>query len=241
MATCVGLFLFTRIVISRCDSNFTIALAMWAFLRAPRRRGAAPAVLGIRSRCQPGDRASAEKPDRPRFSRLAAGGALSFPDQAIFFWLAPGSGYVPSAVYSLHSSLQRPGTFWPRFVIHPISLSRFTAVRANTTASLVLFYQRAGPSLPQFALSSRLQYGPPARVLAAPFFSGCSRGACVTPCHRQALLQTHRASGPHASAGDMLDWIYPGVLHVFNGRRNITRCLLSRAGLAAGLSDGCGR
>lgn len=34
MATCVGLFLFTRIVIPDVMLTFTIALAMWAFLRA---------------------------------------------------------------------------------------------------------------------------------------------------------------------------------------------------------------
>src|SRR5947208_2103176 len=34
MATCVGLFLFTRIVIPDVTLTFTIALAMWAFLRA---------------------------------------------------------------------------------------------------------------------------------------------------------------------------------------------------------------
>ncbi len=34
MATCIGLFLFTRIVIPDVTLTFTIALAMWAFLRA---------------------------------------------------------------------------------------------------------------------------------------------------------------------------------------------------------------
>jgi len=33
MATCVGLFLFTRVVISDVILTLTIALAMWAFLR----------------------------------------------------------------------------------------------------------------------------------------------------------------------------------------------------------------
>src|SRR6202521_1078673 len=34
MATCIGLFLFTRILIPDVMLTFTIALAMWAFLRA---------------------------------------------------------------------------------------------------------------------------------------------------------------------------------------------------------------
>src|SRR5260370_18081244 len=34
MSTCVGLFLFTRIQIPDVMLTFTIALAMWAFLRA---------------------------------------------------------------------------------------------------------------------------------------------------------------------------------------------------------------
>ena len=33
MATCIGLFLFTRILIPDVMLTFTIALAMWAFLR----------------------------------------------------------------------------------------------------------------------------------------------------------------------------------------------------------------
>ena len=34
MATCIGLFLFTRILIPDVMLTFTVALAMWAFLRA---------------------------------------------------------------------------------------------------------------------------------------------------------------------------------------------------------------
>ncbi|MBZ5502257.1 MAG: glycosyltransferase family 39 protein, partial [Acidobacteriia bacterium] len=34
ISTCVGLFLFTRIIIPDAMQTFTIALAMWAFLRA---------------------------------------------------------------------------------------------------------------------------------------------------------------------------------------------------------------
>ncbi len=48
ISTCVGLFLFTRILIPDVMLTLTIALAMWAFLRAAGRRRAAPAPLGVR-------------------------------------------------------------------------------------------------------------------------------------------------------------------------------------------------
>ncbi len=57
MATCVGLFLFTRILIPDVMLTLTVALAMWAFLRALGRRGTAPALLGLRAGRQPRHRA----------------------------------------------------------------------------------------------------------------------------------------------------------------------------------------
>jgi 4-amino-4-deoxy-L-arabinose transferase-like glycosyltransferase len=44
MATCVGLFLFTRILIADAMLTFTTALAMWAFLRAVDRAEPRPAL-----------------------------------------------------------------------------------------------------------------------------------------------------------------------------------------------------
>src|ERR1700722_19799321 len=42
MATCIGIFLFTRILIPDVMITFTVALAMWAFLRALDEEGPPP-------------------------------------------------------------------------------------------------------------------------------------------------------------------------------------------------------
>ena len=63
IATCIGLFLFTRILIPDVMLTFTIALAMWAFLRAldetSRTRGCGPQSYGGKS----WSRAAVEEPD----------------------------------------------------------------------------------------------------------------------------------------------------------------------------------
>ena len=48
LSTCVGLFLFTRMLIPDVILTLTITLAMWAFLRALDRRRTAPAAVGRR-------------------------------------------------------------------------------------------------------------------------------------------------------------------------------------------------
>ena len=68
MATCVGLFLFTRILIPDVMLTFTIALAMWAFLRALDEEEAASPPVGRRFWRPAWDRAAAEKPVSRRFS-----------------------------------------------------------------------------------------------------------------------------------------------------------------------------
>ena len=73
MATCVGLFLFTRILIPDVMLTFTVALAMWAFLRALDEARAASAVLGGCLGRQPGSGTAAEEPRRRRLSRWPPG------------------------------------------------------------------------------------------------------------------------------------------------------------------------
>ncbi len=64
MATCIGLFLFTRILIPDVILTFTVALAMWALLRVLDERRAPSARLGLRSGRQSGNRTASEKFDR---------------------------------------------------------------------------------------------------------------------------------------------------------------------------------
>ena len=84
MATCVGLFLFTRVLIPDVMLTFTIALAMWAFLRALDERRAASRALGLSLGRESGRRPAAEKPDRGGFSRRRRD-RLSFSDAPTVF------------------------------------------------------------------------------------------------------------------------------------------------------------
>ena len=72
MSTCVGLWLFTRILIPDVMLTFTIALAMWAFLRVLDPEEHASASMGGHACCKPRRRFASEKPDCGSFSRLAA-------------------------------------------------------------------------------------------------------------------------------------------------------------------------
>jgi len=235
MATSIGLFLFTRIVIPDVTLTFTIALAMWAFLRAldeeephPRRWAfvlAASIGTGVLLKSLIG-----------AVFPVAAGVLYLFVTKQFFAartWkrLRPISGFfialLVAAPWHILATLRNPPYF-------SLSAQRSGPI---PRLSLVLFHQRAGSAIPQLALSSRLQYGPSAVVLAPPF-SLAIPVERVLPCHRPALLQTHRPRRPRAPAGDLLDRIYPGVLHVFHDAGVLLDALLSRAGLAAGLSDG---
>ena len=133
IATCAGLFLFTRILIPDVMLTFTIALAMWAFLRAldpqetnPRLWATTLAVslgLGL---------------------LLKSLVAIVFPVFTALIYLAVtrqlflaklGSAFIPSAAHLSCCSSPRLGTCWPRFVIRHIFLFHFTAALASITAS----------------------------------------------------------------------------------------------------------
>ena len=64
MATCVGLWLFTRVLIPDVMLTATIALAMWALAPRAGRRRAAPARLGLHFGCEPGYGPAAEESHR---------------------------------------------------------------------------------------------------------------------------------------------------------------------------------
>ena len=132
MATCIGLFLFTRILIPDVMLTFTVALGMWAFLRA-----------------------LDEEEAHPRFwafvlaANLGVGLLLKsligvlFPIAAgiIYLWITRQlflrSHLAPVASHSADCwsscSLRHRGTFSPPCAIRLISHLHFTAVRASIT------------------------------------------------------------------------------------------------------------
>ena len=167
MATCVGLFLFTRILIPDVMLTFTIALAMWAFLRA----------------------LDEDEPHPARWAVMLAAslgvGLLLKSLIGVVFPVARRrhlSAAHPAAVFrqDLEASasvqrsrdraadcraLARPGDAAQSALlrVHP-------AQRARPISRLpvVLLHQRAAAALPEPALSARLQHRAAALLLAVP-------------------------------------------------------------------------
>ena len=71
IATCIGLFLFTRIQIPDVMLTADIALSMWAFLRAIDEEEATASAVGVSAGGEPGRQPAAEEPDRRGVSRRA--------------------------------------------------------------------------------------------------------------------------------------------------------------------------
>ena len=64
IATCFGLFLFTRILIPDVMLTASIALSMWAFLRAIDETEAEPALVGLRAGGESGNQPVVQEPGR---------------------------------------------------------------------------------------------------------------------------------------------------------------------------------
>ena len=166
MATCVGLFLFTRILIPDVMLTFTIALAMWAFLRVldeeePHPRlwafvlaaslGAGLLLKSLIARVFPGRRRrllylllTRQLFSARTWKRLHPfSGAARYPADRRA--LAHSGDAAQSAVFRLHDA-QRP--------------------RRVSRLPVVLLHQRAAAALPEPALSARLQHRPAPLLLA---------------------------------------------------------------------------
>ena len=134
MATCVGLFLFTRVLIPDVMLTFTIALAMWALLRVLDEDEPHPRAWALHSGRQPGHRPAAEEPDRGCLPRGAALIYLVLTQQ--LFLARTWKRLRPFQRTADHPadrrSLARAGHAAQSAVF---STSPCTAGRANTTAS----------------------------------------------------------------------------------------------------------
>jgi 4-amino-4-deoxy-L-arabinose transferase-like glycosyltransferase len=153
MATCVGLWLFTRILIPDVMLTFTIALAMWAFLRVfdddekhPRASAwVLAASLGI---------GLLLKSLVALVFPVAAGLLFLFFTGRLFSWrewkrLHPVAGVfiilVIAAPWHILAAIRNPPYLRLDAHEHAGTLSRI---------SVVLLHQRATAALPQFAVSA---------------------------------------------------------------------------------------
>ena len=166
MSTCIGLFLFTRILVPDVVLTLVIALALWAFLRVleeeephPRAWAAVfAASLGVGL-------------------LLKSLIAVVFPVAAVVIYLSVHSTDLLRVGMETTSAIQ-----WTRH--HPIDCCAMAHSRHASKSALlqlhdeerswgiprillVFLYQRATPSISQPSLSARLQHGAAALFLAA--------------------------------------------------------------------------
>ena len=134
LATCVGLFLFTRIQIPDVTVTATIALALWAFLRALDPEETRPGLWSAVMAAAIGTGLLLKGLIAAVFPIAAMLLFLGFTGE----WKFAGSmaaACMYSAEFSSPWRSPRPGTSWPRSGILPISISRCTAGRASIADS----------------------------------------------------------------------------------------------------------
>lgn len=131
-ATCVGLFLFTRILIPDVMLTFAVTLAMWAFLRALDEQEAHPRWWAFLLAASLGTGLLLKSLIAIVFP-IASACIYLFFNEAAFppTYLAADSAYQRSVHHPAHRGLC---TFWPRYAILLIFISLCTAGRANITA-----------------------------------------------------------------------------------------------------------
>ena len=222
ISTCVGLFLFTRILIPDVMLTATMALSMWAFLRAIDDEEPQPATVGVHAGRQPGRRPAAEEPHRRGVS--AGGGRdLSGPHAATFAADCGGdcirgadcwSSLLIAAPWHVLATLRNPPYF--DFTLHSAAgrISRFL---------VVLLHERAGAAVSEPALSARLQHRSARCTSGCSICSGCFPGASIFRRSRSCLSSRWIAPGGRACwrcAGPASCW----SSSPFPPRRNIIRC-----------------
>src|SRR6266853_3124673 len=168
-----------------------------------RRRGTSSALLGVRSRRQPRSRSVIEESNRRRFPR-GRRVHLSFPHQTVFC-----AAHLAAA--AAHQRILHRA-FDCRTLAHPGDTPEPSALLARAPQwpgripwlPVVLLHQQATTSLPQSALSARLQYRPANLVLAFPFALAFSVER-LFPSNRKTVLYASGPRGPNAPAGALLD------------------------------------
>ena len=236
VVTCIGLFLFTRILIPDVMLTATIALSMWAFLRVLDDEEKRPRAVGRRDGGEPRRRAAAEEPDRAGVSRRAAFLYLLFTRQ--FFsrkvWqrlhLFSGLALILliAAPWHILATLRNPPYF--DFTMHSVpgeyhGFFWFYFINEQVLRFLNLRYPRDYNTVPAPLV---LAVPPALAVPVERLFSG----------RREAVIQAGGSRRADPPAGALLDRIPPGVLHLLHHAGVLLDALLSGAGAAARLGHG---
>src|SRR6266446_3546439 len=104
---------------------------------------------------------------------------------------------------------------------------------------MVLFHQRTGASLPESALSARLQYSSATLVLAVPLSLAISMERLLSR-DRQTFVQAGRPRGSSTSPRPLLDRFSPHLFHLLHYAGILFHALLPCPRSAAWLRHGRG-
>ena len=237
IATCVGLFLFTRILIPDVILTLTMTLALWAFLRVLEEDEPHPRIWAL---------------------VLAINLGLGLLLKSLIAVVFPGAA---AAIFLLITRQFFVARTWKR--LRPISgaaVILLIAVPWHVLAAMrnppiwvwtlksgavsrvfvVLFCERAGLAVSKFALSARLQHR------AASLFLAVSPGVAVPlervlSGDRETIFQAGGPRGAGAAAGAVFYGIFAGIFHIFDHTGILLDALLPGAGAADWVGDGRGR
>ena len=237
MATCIGLFLFTRVLIPDVMLTFTVALAMWAFLRALDEEEPHPRFWAFVLAASLGVGLLLKSLIGVVFP-VGAGVDLSLADAASYFPRRPGSDCIPSAEllivlliaapWHVLATLRNPPYF--AFTLHSgpgeyHGFLWFFFINEQVLRFLNLRYPRDYNTVPRlyFWLFHLLWLFP-----WSVYFPAVAK-LSFKP------VGSRRADAP---AGALLDRLHPGLLHFLDHAGILLDAVLSGAGAAAGLGHG---
>ena len=236
MATCIGLFLFTRILIPDVMLTFTIALAMWAFLRVLDEEEAHPRAWAYTLAASLGVGLL-----------LKSLIALVFPLGAAILYLlitrqlfsaATWKRFYPWSSVAIMLLIAAPWHILATLA-KSAHLCFYPAQRQRHVSrlSVVLLHQRTAAALSQPALSTRLRHRPAPLLLAISPDLAFSL-ECLLPRCPEVVVSSNRPGRAHPDAGPLLDRIPLAFLYLFHHSGVLLHALLPGAGLAAGISHG---
>ena len=239
MATCVGLWLFTRIQIPDVMQTFTIALAMWALLRALDEEEPHPRLWAFLLAAAMGAGLLLKSLIGVVFP-AGAGLIYLLVTRRLFFaatWkrLHPWSGLLVvlliAAPWHILAALRNPPYF--DFTMHSApgeyhGFFWFFFINEQLLRFLNLRYPRDYNTVP------RLYFWLFHLVWLFPWSVYLPRG-------REAVVLGRRIAPGAPASGALLDRLRAGLFYVFDHAGILFDALLSGSGAAAGIGDGRGR
>ncbi len=240
MSTCIGLYLFTRVLIPDVILTFTITLAMWALLRVLDEEEPHPRAWAFVLAASLGTGLLLKSLIGVVFP-VVAGVIYTCCSRSSFLGGAPGSGCIPSAglaiillisvPWHVLATLRNPPYFSLSMHSGPGEYHGFLwffFINEQLLRFLNLRYPRDYNTVP------RIWFWLFHLVWLFPW-------SVYFPAIAKLSFKPVGPRRTRAPAGAVLDRLHPGVLHLLNDAGVLLDAGLSGDGAAAGLGDAAGR